>query len=105
MGVNLTLFGHDDYPSGKTHTSRIGNHAGFGVIADWIDGLPSGKYPSIESISRDHEFKPTDLLAKELNHAFTLHPPKQDDREIIDHFLDLIGVGHPDETAKIETED
>ena len=105
MGVNLTLFGHDDYPSGKTHTSRIGSHAGFSLIAAWIESLPAGKYPSVESIARDHEFKPTDLLAREFIKAVSMYPPKPQDREIVDHFLGLIGAGHSDEIVRIETED
>ena len=102
MGYDLTLSGQGDDPPGEPRTTRICTSLGYKHVTKWMRSLPRGKYPAVDAVDAEGEFKPTDVLASQLNAAFFAHPPNVGEATgIVNGFLDLFGDGHPEETAAI----
>ncbi|AGA28391.1 hypothetical protein [Singulisphaera acidiphila] len=100
MGVNIRLVGSEMGP----HFTEFCTNGGYSAFCDWLDSLPEDRFPSARVLSDEGEFKPTDVLAEQLEEAFEEMPPDDPDvLHVVDTFLSLIGIGYPNETVTIES--
>lgn len=99
MRVGLTLSGHDPEP----HSTELCRGEKFDAMLAWMKGLPAGVYPAVEAFAKNSEFRPSDVLAAQINDAANKHAPPEDGAaEAVETLLNLIGLGYADETAAVE---
>ena len=97
MGYNLELSS-----AGKlVQATDLSTNAGYSELCDWIDSL-SDDFPSLAKLAETGEYEGTDELAVELNQAIESNPPEDPDTlSVANRLADLLGAGHPAETARI----
>ncbi len=98
MAVELRLSGHEP----EVHSARLCTNQGYNQIQNWMDSLPKGAYPAVDSFAKSMVFKDTDQLFLQMNQAALEHGPASDGTDqMVALFLDGIGPGYDDETAEV----